>query len=409
MRRNVMSILLKGQGCLFNNSGLLKKIDFTLLITVYLIIIIGLVVIYSATKPVDINSVTGDAVSLANSFEELKKQILWIVLGSVMLLAIVLNLYHEDLLKHTRLLYVINLLMLSTVIFFGYSELGAQRWISIFGFAFQPSEFSKLLIIICFAAFLSKRKKKLESLIDLLPCFAYILAPVLMILMQPDLGTALVFFAVMFGMLFTAGANPRLLLAVIATSISAVSLWIWLHIWLAVNRGIALWIPLKEYQLNRLIIFLDPWKDPAGDGYHIIQSLIAIGQGGFWGRGLLQGSQTHGDFLPIQESDFIFSVIGEEFGFIGAIVLLGLYFIVIYRGILVTVNAKDDFGTLLASGVVSMLTFHVLVNVGMTSGIMPVTGIPLPMVSYGGSSMLTNLMALGVLLSINVRRRKMFL
>ena len=394
---------------MFNNSGLLKKVDYTLLVTVYLIIILGLVVIYSATSPVDMNFVTGDAAAAANSFDELIKQVIWIAIGSVLLVAIVLNLYYEDLLKHTRLLYAFNLIMLLTVIFVGHSELGAQRWISIFGFNFQPSEFSKLLIIICFAAFLSKRKKKLDTLRDLLPCFAFIMAPVLLILMQPDLGTAMVFFAVMFGMLFTAGANPKLLLGVITASIGSVVAWIWLHLWLAANRGVDLWLPLKEYQLNRLIIFLDPWKDPAGDGYHIIQSLIAIGQGGLWGRGLLQGSQTHGDFLPIQESDFIFSVVGEEFGFIGAMVLIFLYFIVIYRGILITVNAKEEFGAILASGLVSMLTFHVLVNIGMTSGIMPVTGIPLPMVSYGGSSMLTNLMAIGVLLGINVRRKKMFL
>jgi len=357
----------------------------------------------------DMNTVTGDAAFLANSFDELKKQLLWIALGSVFMVTIVINLYYEDLLKHTRLLYVANLIMLASVIFFGHSEMGAQRWISILGFAFQPSEFSKLLIIICFASFLAKRKKKLDTLYDLLPCFAYIMVPVLLILAQPDLGSALVFLAVMIGMLFTAGANPKTLIMVIVAGLGSATLWIWLHIWLAANRGVNLWIPLKEYQLNRLIIFLDPWKDPTGDGYHIIQSLIAIGQGGLFGRGLLQGSQTHGDFLPIQESDFIFSVVGEEFGFIGAFVLLSLYLIVIYRGILITVNAKDDFGTLLSAGVVSMLTFHVFVNVGMTTGIMPVTGIPLPMVSYGGSNMLTNLMALGLLLSINVRRRKMFL
>lgn len=389
---------------MFIQSGLLRKIDYTLLITVFLIIAIGLVVIYSATKPMEMGAVD----SSVYSYDELKKQLIWIALGSLFMIAIVINLYYEDLFKHTRLLYVVNLLMLSSVMFFGHSELGAQRWISILGFAFQPSEFSKLLIIICFAAFLAKRKNTLDTLRGLLPCFAFILTPVLLILVQPDLGTALVFFAVMFGMLFTAGANPKVLIAVIVAGLGAASSWIWLHLWLAANRGIDLWIPLKEYQLNRLIIFLDPWKDPAGDGYHIIQSLIAIGQGGLWGRGLLQGSQTHGDFLPIQESDFIFSVVGEEFGFIGAIVLLSLYLIVIYRGILITVNAKDDFGTFLAAGVVSMLTFHVFVNVGMTSGIMPVTGIPLPMVSYGGSNMLTNLMALGLLLSINTKRRKMF-
>ncbi|HBC91415.1 MAG TPA: rod shape-determining protein RodA, partial [Pelotomaculum sp.] len=141
-------------------------------------------------------------------------------------------------------------------------------------------------------------------------------------------------------------------------------------------------------------------------GYHIIQSQIAIGQGGLFGRGLFNGSQTHGNFLPIQETDFIFSVVGEELGFVGAVCLLFLFFVLIYRCIFIAINAKDNFGFLLAVGVVSMLTFHVLVNVGMTAGIMPVTGIPLPMFSYGGSNMITNLAALGILLNINMRRQK---
>ncbi|MDF9408309.1 rod shape-determining protein RodA [Pelotomaculum isophthalicicum JI] len=386
-------------------SRFLKKLDHTILISVSMIILLGLIVIYSATKPTELLPVAGSVAKSADPFAFVKRQIIFVFLG-IGMMCMMLYIHYEDLIKHMKSLYIINLIMLGAVIFFGVSELGAQRWISIMGFHFQPSEFSKLIIIVCFAAFLTSRKKKLNRFRDLLPSFAFFGVPIMLILKQPDLGTALVFFAVMFGMLFVSGANPRLLVLIIVVALGAVSLWIWAHFWLEANRGVQLWMPLKDYQLNRLIIFINPWQDWHGAGYNVIQSQIAIGQGGFWGRGLFQGSQTHGDFLPIQETDFIFSVVGEELGFIGAVILLTLYFIVIYRCILITMNAKDDFGTLLAAGVVSMLTFHVLVNVGMTCGIMPVTGIPLPMFSSGGSSMITNLAALGLLLNINMRRQK---
>lgn len=381
---------------------LFKKLDRTLLITVAMIILLGLVIIYSATKPSELLP-AAEAVSTGDDpFAYVKKQMVMVLLGTGMMI-MMLYIRYEDLLKHVKFLYVLNLIMLGAVLIMGDSALGAQRWIAIGPnqfFRFQPSEFSKLLIIICFAAYLNSRSNKLNRLRDLLPCFAYIGVPVLLVLKQPDLGTALVFLAIMFGMLFVAGARPWLLTGIIAGGIGTASLWIWAH------NEFQLWIPLKEYQLKRLIAFIDPWKDLYGTGYNIIQSQIAIGQGGFWGRGLFNGSQTHGNFLPIQETDFIFSVVGEELGFIGVLLLLVLFFIVIYRCILIAINARDRFGALLAAGIVSMLTIHVLINVGMNSGIMPVTGIPLPMFSYGGTSMITNLTALGLLLNINMRRKK---
>lgn len=390
---------------MLTDSRFLRKLDYTLLATVAMIILLSLTVIYSATKPAELLPVAGVAAENVDPFAYVKRQLLWVLLGAGAM-GMMLYLHYEDLIKHVRFIYVVNLIMLGAVIYFGSSDLGAQRWIKIGSFQIQPSEFSKLMMIICFAAFLSLRKKKLNRLRDLLPSFAFFSVPILLIFKQPDLGTALVFLAIMFGMLFVAGARPRLLVGLIAGAGGVVALWIWAYFWLAANRGMQLWIPLKDYQLKRLLIFLNPWQDPLDAGYNVIQSQIAIGQGGLWGRGLFHGSQTHGDFLPISETDFIFSVVGEEFGFVGATILLGLFFIVIYRCILITINAKDDFGTLVAAGVVSMLTFHVLVNVGMTTGIMPVTGIPLPMFSAGGSSMITNLAALGLLLNINMRRQK---
>lgn len=390
---------------MFSQSRMLKKLDGTLLATAAAIIVFSLVVIYSATKPVELLPVNGVAGIGGDPFATVKKQVLNIFVGLIAM-SVILYVHYEDLRKHMRALYVLNLIMLGAVLFMGTSTLGAQRWIALGPFKFQPSEFSKLFMIICFAAFLSQREGKLNRLRDLVPCFAFIGVPLLFILKQPDLGTSLVFMAIMFGMLFAAGARPMLLISLIIGGLSTVILWIWAHFWLLANKGIDLWIPLKDYQLKRLTIFINPWKDWHGDGYHVIQSQIAVGQGGLFGRGLFHGSQTHGNFLPIQETDFIFSVVGEELGFIGALALLALFFILIYRCIFIAVNAKDTFGILLATGVVSMITFHVIVNVGMTIGIMPVTGIPLPMFSYGGSNMITNLSALGLLLNINMRRQK---
>ena len=377
---------------MFKQSRLFKKLDHTLLAAAALIIVFSLVMIHSATR---------DDLDLSGDFS---KQIINISVGIVAMI-FMLCINYEDLAKRMKLLYVINLVMLGAVLFAGDAAMGAQRWIEIGPFRFQPSEFSKLIIIVCFAAFLSSRKGKLYKLTDLLPCFAFIGLPLLFILKQPDLGTSLVFLAIMFGMLFAAGARPLLLVGLIGGGLLVISLWIWAHFWFEANSAYNLWIPLQDYQLKRLTIFINPWKDWLGDGYHVIQSQIAIGQGGLFGRGLFQGSQTHGEFLPIRDTDFIFSVVGEETGFIGAVTLLFIYFILIYRCIYVAINAKDCFGFLLSAGVISMITFHVLVNVGMTTGIMPVTGIPLPMFSYGGSSMITNLAALGLLLSVNMRRQ----
>lgn len=391
---------------LFSQSRLLKRLDSPLLLTAGVLILFSLVVIYSATKPTYHLLVGGMASSPGDPFATVKKQAINIMLG-LFVMGFMIYINYEGLKRHMKSLYVLNLLMLVAVILLGDSAMGAQRWIELGPFRFQPSEFSKVIIIICFAAFLAKREGKLNRLRDLVPCFAFIGVPMALILIQPDLGTSLVFLAIMFGMLFAAGAKPLLLVSLVSGGIATMCLWVWAHFWLLANKGIYLWLPLKEYQLKRLTTFINPWKDWQGDGFHVIQSQIAIGQGGLWGRGLFKGSQTHGNFLPIQETDFIFSVVGEELGFIGATILLALFFILICRGIYIAMNAKDTFGILLATGIVSMITFHVMVNVGMTIGIMPVTGIPLPMFSYGGSNMITNLAAMGLLLSINMRRQKL--
>jgi rod shape determining protein RodA len=246
-------------------------------------------------------------------------------------------------------------------------------------------------MIISLAHLLEKRQGRLDNFKDLIPIFIFVGVPFLLVLKQPDLGTSLVFLAILFGMLFIAGIRVKHLAAIVAGGIAFMPIF---------------WHFLKDYQKMRLTVFLDPNVDPLGSGYHIIQSKIAIGSGMLFGKGLFAGTQSQLNFLPENHTDFIFAVIGEELGFVGSVVVLTLYFILIYRGIKIAGEARDNFGMLLATGITSMLAFHVLVNVGMTAGIMPVTGIPLPLMSYGVSSLSTNLVSIGILLNIYMRRQK---
>lgn len=370
---------------------LLRTLDYTLLVTALLIILYGLVAISSATH---VTNPTG-----ADPYLFMKRQALWAFLGfSVAFLLICWR--YEELPRYSTFLYVGNLALLAVVLFVGHQALGAQRWIKLGPFLLQPSEFAKLTVIVTLASFLTRREGKLKRVRDLIPVFLFVGLPLLLILKQPDLGTSLVLVAITFGMLYMAGAPGRVLFLLGVTGLGGAVFWVWAHLKFGV------WLPLKEYQVTRLTIFLNPWQDWQGAGYHVIQSQIALGSGGLLGRGLYNGTQNQLNFLPEQHTDFIFSVVGEELGFIGASALLLLYFLLIYRGIKIALAAKDTFGRLIATGIVTMILFHILVNVGMTMGIMPVTGIPLPLFSYGGSALLTNLAAIGLLENIYVRRQQ---
>ena len=271
-------------------------------------------------------------------------------------------------------------------------EVALQRWISIGPISIQPSEFSKLIMIVCLASVLEERVGKLNTLDDLMPVAAYIGVPFLLVLKQPDLGTSLVFMAIFFGMVFVSGIRLKLLFGIFGVGIAALPI---------------LWHFLKDYQKMRIMVFMDPNVDPLGSGYHIIQSKIAIGSGMLFGKGLFEGTQSQLNFLPENHTDFIFAVVGEELGFIGAVCLLLLYLVVLWRGVQIAREAVDVFGRLMAVGITSMFAFHVLVNVGMTMGIMPVTGIPLPLMSYGVSSLITNIMAIAILMNIQLRKQKL--
>lgn len=372
---------------------LLKNLDYHLLGLVLFLMLASLVILASASQSTGLEN--GDP------WFFVKRQAVWIVAGLVAM-ALVLTVDYHDLARLSTAIYVINLALLAGVLVAGREALGASRWLRIGPFDFQPSEFAKLAIILTLANHLASREGKLGEWRDLVPPFLHIGIPMLLVLKQPDLGTSMVFLAILFGMLFMAGAPIGRLLGLAAGGLTVAVSWILLH--LAFPRVIP--IPLKDYQLKRLIVFINPNLAPLREGYHIIQSKIAVGSGRILGKGLFAGTQNQLNYLPEQHTDFIFSVIGEELGFVGATLLLVIYFNILWRGIYAASQARDLYGSLLVTGVVSMLTFHVLVNVGMTIGIMPVTGIPLPFMSYGGSSLLNNAVAVGLLLNVYMRRQK---
>lgn len=359
-----------------------RRMDFTLIGAVAAIIVISLIIIGSATH---INSPGQER------YWFVQRQGMFALVNCAMIFFL-MNFDYKILQGYGNRLYIFNLLMLIAVMIMGHSALGAQRWIQIGPITLQPSEFSKIIMIISLASVLEDKIGKLNTFRDLLPIAAYVGVPFLLVLKQPDLGTSLVFMAILLGMLFAAGINLRLLGMIFGAGLAVMPIF---------------WHFLKEYQKMRLLVFMNPNVDPLGSGYHIIQSKIAIGSGMLYGKGLFGGTQSQLNFLPENHTDFIFAVVGEELGFIGGVLLLVLYLILLRRGVQVAREASDNFGMLLAVGITSMLGFHVLVNVGMTTGIMPVTGIPLPFMSYGVSSLTTNLMSIGILLNIYMRRQKL--
>ncbi len=361
---------------------MLKNLDLLLLLTVVLIMAISLVVIASATHA-NINEG-------ADPYYYVKRQGLVICAGLIALVVILALDYHT-VAQYANYIYVANLGLLLAVLALAKDVKGAGRWIDLGFFRLQPSEFAKILLIITLANYLANTAGEMDKITDLFPLLLHVAIPMLLIMLQPDLGTALVLLAILMGMMFVAGIKIQHLFSLVLAGVAAFPFF---------------WHFLKDYQKNRLLVFLDPSIDPTGSGYHVIQSIIAIGSGRLTGQGLFAGPQNQLNFLPEQHTDFIFSVVGEEMGFVGASLLLLLYFIAIYRGIHIALHARDLLGTLLAVGVVSMLTFQVLVNVGMTIGIMPVTGLPLPLFSYGGSSLLSTLLGIGLLLNVGMRRQK---
>jgi rod shape determining protein RodA len=318
----------------------------------------------------------------------LRTRAIHLVIGLIALTAMALLDYRRVAVLSPAI-YVGSLLLLLSVFVVGETRLGAQRWITLGPFGgFQPSEVAKLGAIITLAWHL-ERIKVLPRMRSLIPFVLHIAVPVLLIVKQPDMGTALVLLAVLVAMLYVGGARIADLAGLGAIAAVAAPI---------------LWQVLHDYQRRRLTAFLDPGADPLGAGYALIQSKIAIGSGQLLGKGLFAGTQNVLRFIPEQHTDFIFTVIGEELGLVGGVVLLGLYLLWAWRALAIAAGARDRLGALIATGIVAMMIFHVVVNIGMTVGLMPVTGIPLPLISYGGTSLLVTLAATGMLLGIRLRR-----
>lgn len=286
-------------------------------------------------------------------------------------------------------LYVIQLGLLVLTLTIG-GGVGTSRWVSIFGLQFQFSELAKVLMIVVLANYLGSRIGRLGSLWALLGAGILAGPPFVLVLMQPDLGTALVFGAILVGTLFMSGASLRWMGAGAAAAVAAFP-FVWAYV-------------LADYQKARLTAFLNPLADIQGTGYQLYQAQLAVGSGGWFGKGLTNGAQNALGLLPVQDTDFVFAILAEELGFVGAIVVLSLFVALLWRVLTAGWRSKDPFGTIFACGVASMLLFQLVVNVGMVIGIMPITGIPLPFISHGGASLISIALALGILQSINVRQ-----
>jgi rod shape determining protein RodA len=269
---------------------------------------------------------------------------------------------------------------------------GSARWIALGPFTFQFSELAKILMIIVLANYLASRQAKLDSLRAILGACVLVGPPLILVMLQPDLGTSLVFAAILAGMLWMSGAS-LLWLGGLAAAVVALVPIAWTYI-------------LRDYQKERLTSFLNPTPDITGSGYQLYQSQIAVGSGGWFGRGLTNGTQAQGDFLPVQTTDFVFSVLAEELGFVGGLVLFVLFALLLWRVLVAGWRSRDPFGSMFAAGVASMIIFQVVVNVGMVMGIMPITGIPLPFVTHGGASLVSMAIGLGILQSINIRQTR---
>lgn len=371
------------------NKKLLKHINVYIPILVLSLIIIGLFIISSATGMTD-----------GNHQAFLRTQVAAAVLG-IILIILMLFFDYRILKDYDVIIYILTIIMLGFIFVLGITVSGGRRWLSIGPVNFQPSEVSKIFMIIFLAAYLDRNKNKLNKLKDFFKSLLFILPPFILIILQNDLGTSLVLLFIFVVMYYGAGGKLKHLLMIFGGGFLIVVLIITSHVIFETPLPF-----LQQYQLNRLIAFVNPDIDPYGIGYNIIQSKIAVGSGMITGRGFLAGTQTQLNFLPEKHTDFIFAVLAEEFGFIGVAVVLIIYLLLLLQILKVAARAKDGFGQLIAIGVLGLFLFHILENVGMVLGIMPITGIPLPFLSYGGSSMVISLIAIGLVININMRRKK---
>jgi rod shape determining protein RodA len=357
-----------------------RSFDVQLLVYVLLLIGVGVVMGYSAS----FNAETGGGMS------QTVKTVIWASIGlTLFFVAASIDYAWLRTLAAPIYLIVIGLLILTMVV--GTNLFGAQMSVTVAGLDFQFSEVSKVLMIAVLAAYLAGRRERIGRLGTILVAGALMALPTLLVFRQPDLGTALVFVAILVGMLFLSGASLGWMGLFAAGVVGAAPVVIGL---------------LHDYQRQRLFCFLDPYADPQGACYQLVQALNAVGSGGWLGRGLTVGGEGQRGYIPVQSTDFIFTVVAEDLGFVGGMVVLTLFGLLIWRILLIGWRARDLFGTLIAAGLATMLVFQITVNVGMVIGVMPVTGIPLPFVTYGGSSLISLMFGMGILQSVRMRSEK---
>ncbi len=358
---------------------LVQYFDWGLLCLTVIIAFIGLITLYSTVAA---------GISTPQKVFYLK-QLIWYIIG---LTAMIISfLFHYKALERwAGLIYAFCILLLISVLFFGRYVGGSRRWLAISSVSLQPSELVKIATIILLARYYSSLAKTTGlKMKDLFIPFILVAVPFILIVKQPDLGTAMLILLIAGSMTFFVKIERRTLIYITTfCGITVPSIWFF----------------LKEYQKQRILTFLDPDRDPLGTGYHIIQSKIAIGSGMLYGKGFLKGTQSAFSFLPEEHTDFIFSVLAEEWGFAGSAVLLFILLMLIVCGLNVAYACRDSFGTILSVGITTMLTWEIFINIGMVAGIVPVVGVPLPFISYGGSSVLTVMISIGILMNVSMRR-----
>ncbi len=362
------------------NARVWRSFDWWLFALAALLTSIGLIVLYSLGFKAEGVSVPVDA----------RNQVAFAILGAALLVGTALTDYRLWA-KYSRWLYGLMLLLLGWVAINGHSALGATRWINLGFFQFQPSELSKLIVIIVLAKFLADHYEEMNRIKNVALSLVYVLIPAVLVLIQPDLGTAIVYAFIWTVMVLSSRVKLSHFAALFALAGAMVPVAIKL---------------MKPYQRARLATFLHPTADPLRGGYNVLQATIAVGSGQLRGRGLGAGTQSQLNFLPSQHTDFIFAVVGEKLGFIGGMLIIILFVLLLLRALAIAAKAQDRFGMLIAVGIATMLLVHVFINVGMNLGLLPVTGIPLPFVSYGGTSLIVGLIAIGLLESIAIRHKK---
>lgn len=395
-------------------------LDWKLILSALLLSVIGILLIYSAQHH-------SDDPSMRMYYA---KQSIWLIIALAAFIGTIsLPPRFYDFIAY--LFYTLMVILLAAVVVTGSKHGGAARWFSIGPVNFQPSEFAKLAVLLALARFFAYTKRPPESKRRLAISFLFVAVPVGLIMRQPDLGTSLVYFVLLFSLWFFSGLRPLYLILIVSPLVSMVAASHWaswavyfllLLILLFVGRpslsfgvmvtvvnlvfGILtplVWNRLADYQKMRILIFLDPGRDPQRAGYQIIQSIISIGSGGIYGKGYLDGSQTRLEYLPVRHTDFVFSVLGEEIGFVGGLIVIGLFAFIIFRGIKIAARCRSTFLATVAWGVVTVIFFQMVVNIGMAIGLMPVTGLPLPFVSYGGTSLVFFWVLIGLLILADSR------